>query len=341
MKDFIATKEAPPAAQIDISARRKMTASCRDADHLPRVTGAGEVAEGPNGAPVQTMHCGVRVLAGGYGGEWTTGLIRDLNGVHEPQEEALFAALLDALPDARTMVELGCNWSYYSLWFLSRDRASRRAVGLEPDADALALGRRNAALNDLTMTFEHGSIGDPAKRLRAAPQTSLQALMDKHGVGRADILHFDIQGAEAEVTGALGPLVRAGRIGVMFAATHDHTITGDPLTHQKCLGLVEALGGELLFEFDPHEGFAGDGLIVANFSGEPLNWSPPQITRNRYSTSLTRNPLYDLASARDRNRGLRRRLKRWETAGPLALARLWWRSRQKSRQPRIRPPSGS
>ena len=294
-----------------------------------------------DGDPVQTMHCGVRILAGRYGGDWTTDLIRDLQGVHEPQEEALFAALLDALPRARTMVELGCNWSYYSLWFLSRDPATRRAVGLEPDADALALGRRTAALNGLSMIFEHGSIGGAAKRLRAAPQTSLQTLMDKHGVDRADILHFDIQGAEAEVIGSLGPLVRAGRIGAIFAATHDHTITGDPLTHQKCLGLVEALGGELLFEFEPHEGFAGDGLIVANFSREPLNWSPPHITRNRYSTSLTRNPLYDLASAQERNRALRRKLKRWENAGPAALARLWWRSWRKRRQPRIRPPSGS
>jgi hypothetical protein len=43
------------------------------------------------------------------------------------------------------------------------------------------------------------------------------------------------------------------------------------------------------------ESFSGDGLIAAYFGREALQWKEPPISRNRYSTSLFGNPLYDLA----------------------------------------------
>jgi hypothetical protein len=59
--------------------------------------------------------------------------------------------------------------------------------------------------------------------------------------------------------------------------------------------MLEAFGGRILAEHDVHESFSGDGLIAAYFGKEPIEWQEPRISRNRYSTSLFRNPLYDLA----------------------------------------------
>ena len=44
-----------------------MTLSCRDADRIPKVNGAGEVVR-VDGVTVQIMHDGTRVRADGYCG---------------------------------------------------------------------------------------------------------------------------------------------------------------------------------------------------------------------------------------------------------------------------------
>src|SRR6516225_7065513 len=62
--------------------RIEMAASCRDADNIPKVEDAGAVVI-ENGIPVQIMHNGVRVIAGGYHGEWMMELIKRLRGHHE------------------------------------------------------------------------------------------------------------------------------------------------------------------------------------------------------------------------------------------------------------------
>jgi hypothetical protein len=58
--------------------------------------------------------------------------------------------------------------------------------------------------------------------------------------------------------------------------------------------MLRDFGGTILAEHDVHESFSGDGLIAAYFGAEPIEWSEPPISRTRYSTSLFRNPIYDL-----------------------------------------------
>lgn len=77
----------------------------------------------------------------------------------------------------------------------------------------------------------------------------------------------------------------------------DDETGGDPLTHQRCLALLRELGGRILVEHDVQESFSGDGLIVAYFGREAIDWTDIPLSYNRYSTSLFRNPLYDLARA--------------------------------------------
>ena len=283
-----------------------MTSSCRDCDLIPKVPNAGQIVmEG--GERVQIMHNGVRVSAGGYYGDWMAEIITRLRGHHEPQEEIAFHEVLKHLPSDATMIELGGFWSYYTLWFLQKCAASRRAIVIEPDPHHLGIGRANARLNDRQIEFLQASVGSetilecdfqgettgPIK----IPQVTVGQLLNDRGIARLDLLHCDVQGAETDVLRSCMALLRDGRIRFCFVSTHSHHISGDALTHQRCLALLKEAGGQILAEHDVHESYSGDGLIVAYFGDRPLPWPSLQLSYNRYSTSLFRNPLFDLNEA--------------------------------------------
>jgi len=77
----------------DFAFRVEMTAACRDSAAIPKVPDAGGIIV-EDGQRVQIMHNGVKVVAGGYYGDWTEEIIRRLRGHHEPQEELVFHELL-------------------------------------------------------------------------------------------------------------------------------------------------------------------------------------------------------------------------------------------------------
>lgn len=289
----------------DLDARIAMGVRCRDADPVPKVEDAGALRTEPDGTRVQIMHNGLKVLADGYYGPWMTRLIGLCRGHHEPQEERVFHEIVARLPARATMIELGGYWAFYSLWFL-RGFPERRAVVVEPDPAHRAVGERNAALNGLSPDFVSGSVGGepgPASPFMTeesgevlVPCVSVPQIMQQHDLQTLDLLHCDAQGAELKVLESCGELFRAGRIGWVFASTHAHQISGDPLTHQRCLAVLRNAGASIEVEHDVHESFSGDGLIVARFGPAPAGWAPPPISRNRYSESYFRNPLYDLAA---------------------------------------------
>jgi FkbM family methyltransferase len=287
--------------------RIQMTIQCRDADVLPRVVNAGAVEQQDDGTLVQIMHNGLKVLAGGYYGAWMQDLISRCKGVHEPQEEAVFAEIVKHISDDATMIELGGFWSYYSIWFLAGGRG-RRAIVVEPDVAHLEVGRTNARLNGCEPEFVHAFAG----RNSAPPSSfdteesgaivipciSVPDLMASHGIDRLDVLHCDAQGTELDILEGCRDLAAAGRLAWVVVSTHSHHISGDPLTHQRCLAWLARAGASILAEHDVHESFSGDGLIVAKFGPVPEGWQTPTLSYNRYSRSLFRNPLYDLASER-------------------------------------------
>ncbi len=295
------------AAAISLDEWIEMTTWCRDCDILPKVEHAGAIITESDGTRVQVMHNGLRVVADKYCGPWTTDLIRRCHGHHEPQEERVFHEVLARLPLDATMIELGSWWSYYTLWFLL-DQPRRRAIALEPDPEHRALGKANAERNHLAPVFVDGFAGAvsvssaPFRRetgeIIAIACHSVPDLMERHGIAVLDLLHCDAQGAETDVLTSCIPLLREGRILTIVVSTHHHTISGDPLTHQRCLAIVEANGGMVIAEHDVHESFSGDGLIVARFGPDQAAWPVIPVSRNRYSTSLFRNPLYDLADVR-------------------------------------------
>lgn len=297
--------KVPPIA-FSTEERIAMATRCRDADPIPKVHDRGMILDNPGGERVQIMHNGLKVLADGYCGRWMTDLIRLCNGHHEVQEERMFHEVLGVIPPSGTMLELGGWWAYYSLWFL-QGQPNRRAITLEPDPAHLALGQRNAAFNQLGPEFLQGFVGAvSAPKVAFATEDSgvveipcytVPQLMEDKGIGQLDLLHCDAQGAETAVLESCRQLFLEKRIDWVFVSTHTHRITGDPLTHQRCLAILRECGAVIEAEHDVHESFSGDGLIVARFCPAPAGWRPVSLTYNRQSTSLFRDLAYDLAEA--------------------------------------------
>jgi FkbM family methyltransferase len=288
--------------------RIELTTSCQDCDAVPKTADAGYVVVGQKNETVQIMHNGIRVLAGGYYGPWMTEIIARLRGHHEPQEEMVFHQVLRLIQGEATMLELGGFWSYYSMWFLHGDRSQRRAFVVEPDPNHLAVGRRNAELNGLTIQFTQAAVGRESRETTPFPtetaglqtmrQISVPDFVMEHKITSIDILHCDAQGVEFDVLRSCESLFREQRIRFAFVSTHDRFISGDPLTHQRCLAFLRLVGARILAEHDVHESYSGDGLIVAYSGKEEIAWPEVRLSFNRYSSSLSRNPLIDLALAR-------------------------------------------
>jgi FkbM family methyltransferase len=287
--------------------RIEMTTKCRDMDTVRRVSRAGQVQTLPDKTRVQIMHNGLRVLADGYYGEWMTRLIESCRGCHEPQEERVFYEVMKRLRAEATMIELGGFWAFYSLWFLSGGRR-RRSIVLEPDPKHLAVGEVNAHLNGLTATFIQGCLGGaatpptPFKTEESGeilvPRFTVPLLMQIHGIDRLDILHCDTQGAELDMLRSCEEMFDRRRIQFLFVSTHDFRVTGDPLTHQRCLAVILNCGGQIIAEHDVQESYSGDGLIVAYFGDDRRAGERIPVSRNRCSESMFRNPLYDLSVVR-------------------------------------------
>jgi FkbM family methyltransferase len=293
--------------------RIRMTASGRDCSPIPKIPEAGNVLDG-----VQFMHNGVRVQADGYCGPWMTEIIRRLRGHHEPQEEWAFHLLLRHARPGTRILELGSYWAYYSLWYLKAVPHSRATL-IEPDPNYMTVGRRNFELNDARGEFLEGCIGEESNPsvlfpceeagARTLRQFTVDELLAKPGAEPVEVLLADIQGAELRMLQGAAASLKRGRVRFLVLSTHHHTISGDPLTHLKCLEFIRAHGGRVLAEHDIHESFSGDGLIVAAF--DPLDASLPtiRVSRNTAAESLFRPLNYDLAEA-------------WETIERLKNARI-------------------
>jgi hypothetical protein len=197
--------------------------------------------------------------------------------------------------------------SFYSIWFLSQSKA-RRSLVVEPDPAHLDIGRINARLNCCNPEFIQAFVAlnptPPAPFQTETsgniylPGVSVSLLIETRGIAHLDILHCDCQGAELQVLESCQALFAARRIGWVIISTHSHHISGDPLTHQRCLTVLLNAGATIFVEHDVQESFSGDGLIVARFGTIPQDLRPPRLSYNRCSESLFRNPLYDLAAAR-------------------------------------------
>lgn len=347
----------------EVRARVALTTSCRDCDELPKVENAGQVVTLDDGHRVQVMHNGVVVEAGGYFGDWMSEIIRALRGHHEPQEEWAFARVLSRLASedlrAPTAIELGSFWAYYSLWFL-HDFPDGRVVAMEPDPHNLELGRRNFALNGRTGTFLQGVIGPRPGEVtsftsefdgQAHPVTQydLAALMSVGDMDHVDLLLCDIQGGEQFFFDQARDLLLSGAVRFAVISTHHHSISGDPLTHQKLLHGFREMGAHIIVEHTVGESFSGDGLIVVSFDAAADKDFVVTTSMARQGDSLFGALEYDLArvaAERDDRRSERDECERSKQELSVELARvrgtrLWrWAEQPRRAYARIRRSRG-
>lgn len=313
-----------PASQVlietpDLSVggdeRARMTLACHDTDYLPRVKGAGKTKK-VGGSEVQVMHNGLLVEKGAYQGDWQARVIEGLKGNHEPQEERVFYEVLKRVSPGSTMMELGCWWCYYSMWFLKSVKGGK-AICCEPDPDNLAIGRRHMELNGFASpddyVFCEAAAGHEDKKIISftteagrrvrVPIRTVDSLVKEQKTDRLEILHMDIQGAELDALKGAQKSIKAGRIRFIFVSTHHYLISGDPLTHQRCLQFILDNGGHVITEHTIAESCSGDGLIVASFAEEDKDFKV-ETSLQHTDDSLFRQPEKDVGMLWDNHDSL-------------------------------------
>lgn len=285
---------------MDFLQRTMMGLRCKDCDFIPKVPGAGSVVrEGRNS--VQIMHNGLRVLAGGYHGDWMAHLIRGLRGHHEPQEEALFSEVIRLSRHNSLIVELGSFWAYYSNWYLSEVPGST-AICVEPDQANMSVGKWNTDYNRSAKRarFIDGWVGgehleavslatETTGSSRDLPCFNANSILEMANGKVIEVLHMDVQGAETAFLRSL-PQKVDGRIRFIVVSTHHSSISGSPETHSDCLAAIADAGAHVLAEHSVQESFSGDGLIVASFYEHDRDAPMPPISKNVASRSLFPGP---------------------------------------------------
>lgn len=260
-KDYIRA-QGPDAS--DFHGRIRLAHQCRDSDVIPKISDAGTYKM-VNGEKVLVMHNGVVVASQGYCGQWMDDLIIGLKGCHEPQEEKVFHELLKHIPDDATMLECGCYWAYYSLWFL-HGKPKRKAFLYEPSDEYAKVAKKNLALNNQDVTVERGYINDHdtnepffdenTNAYVQIPGISIDGFMKQKNLSHLNIVHSDIQGAETAMLRGGKETFSNHRVDYIVISTHGEE-------HEKCLALLDVYKYRIIAEHSIDQSYSTDGLIVA------------------------------------------------------------------------------
>jgi FkbM family methyltransferase len=290
--------------------RAKMTVACRDTDYIPKVSDAGKVAR-LDGEKVQVMHNNLKLIYGGYFGEWMGRIIRDLKGHHEPQEEKVFYEVMKKLDGKGSMIELGAFWAYYSLWYKSKN-PDALVVACEPDPLNIEVGIKNAMINGLQVEFVQSAAGEiNDKKIAFKPDSSsyqgtvntkirtVDSLVESFKISRLDLLHLDVQGVELAALKGAKKTIESKKIRFIFVSTHHYSISNSVTTHSDCLEWLISHGAQIVMEHSVNESFSGDGLIVASFDRRDKDFKV-KTSINSANNSLFRPYEKDLGLIVDR-----------------------------------------
>lgn len=198
------------------------------------------------------LHNGNRVPCIGdkaYYGEFSDLLIFN-RGVHEPLEEFSFQEVLKKIKSKNPiMIELGSYWAHYSMWFL-KELQGAIAICVEPEINALEIGKHNFQLNGLEGIHINAGIGNDG--------VSLQNIFDSQGLNQVCLLHCDIQGAEAEMLAGAKFIFESQKVDYAFISTHSETL------HSEVVKQLQGFGYriEISSPFDHHT-TSCDGFVLA------------------------------------------------------------------------------
>jgi len=240
--------------------RIKDVLACPDNSKLERHPDAGKEIDG-----VFIMHNGIRILPHSYYGAEVRvqQMLEATGGVHEPQEELVYGSVLKHVPPSSTMIELGSNWGFYSLWFAHEVPDARNFL-IEPDARYLENGRKNFALNKRPATFHQAYVGKTSGVAEDGVATvNVDDYCKTNGIEHVHLLHADIQGAEVDMLHGARRMIDKGSVDWIFVSTHDNA------KHRECLHILKQLGYVILAEADLDATYSFDGIIAAKRPGLP------------------------------------------------------------------------
>lgn len=206
------------------------------------------------------MHNGLVIDPLSYYGAPVMRMLMENKAVHEPQEEFVFQEVLKELPDNATMVELGCYWGFYSMWFNQKIKNARNF--LIDNHDGVERARANFKMNGLDAEFLEGYIGKPndSSPIRVY---NVDEICSIKNIEFIDVLHSDIQGFELEMLESMPEQFNNNRIGYIFISTHSNEL------HYQCIAFLEKQNFKIVCQADLDNSFSEDGLIVAKSSNYP------------------------------------------------------------------------
>jgi hypothetical protein len=232
--------------------------ACPDNRHIARVPDAGKLIDGQ-----VVMHNGIRVGGLSYYGAGILNMLIENRGVHEPQEERAFDAILPHLRAGSTMLELGAYWAYYSLWF-SKTVNDAQCFLVEPMSENLRSGETNFQINNARGSFTQAFVGSFERTDRDGRTfVAVDPFCQRNGIEHLAILHADIQGGEADMLG--GAKITLGKKAVdwIFISTHNNKL------HYECVEILKSYGYIIMASADLDETYSTDGLIVAKANAGP------------------------------------------------------------------------
>jgi hypothetical protein len=200
------------------------------------------------------MHNGLVIDPLSYYGAPVMRMLMENNAIHEPQEEYVFQEVLNFMPQGAIMLELGCYWGFYSMWFASKVKNGRNF--LIDNYDGISRAKENFEMNKLDATFMAGYIGKD-KIDSPIPVTNVDRICSEQNIPFIDLLHSDIQGYELEMLQTMSNMISKRAIGFIFISTHSQEL------HYGCIDYLKENGYQILCHADIEESFSEDGLIVA------------------------------------------------------------------------------
>jgi len=202
--------------------------------------------------PLVYLHNGLKVPISGansYYGDFSSIFVIN-RGVHEPLEEFIFQEVLDLMPRAPVMLELGAYWGHYSMW-LKHCRPDADVHLVEPDPNNLRVGIENFDLNGLSGTFYEARVGNDGFKVDDHLRES--------SIPKLDILHADIQGYEVQMLQACKESLGQCRIDYVFVSTHSEEY------HSDSIALLAASNYRIEVESDFEDGTTSfDGFVFAS-----------------------------------------------------------------------------
>lgn len=175
------------------------------------------------------------------------------------------------------MMELGSNYSYYSMLFKKILEPSETFnLLLEPYPQHMEMGKEHFHVNNLRGVFLNEVIYNPNYKWNnlefGCPSTTIDDLMIRYKIDELDVLHCDIDGTEIHALEGSRQSLQNKKIDLLFIMTHtlphimdeeyNNSLKGIPTyLHSKCKELLLNYGYNLLYDH-PQCSLGSDGMLI-------------------------------------------------------------------------------